>query len=407
MRAGWESSSLGGVCELIARGVAPKYVEDGGILVLNQKCVRDHRINADLARRHDDSQRAVRTDRVLKLGDVLVNSTGTGTLGRVAQVRAEPVESTTVDTHVTIVRPLAEKFHIDFFGYMMIQIEDELAAGGEGASGQTELARSTLADKFEVSYPKSIEQQQRIVAVLDRAFAGIATATVNAQKCLNNARELSTSCPTGIAKAERVTIGELLARGWLLDHMDGNHGGDYPRKDEFVAEGVIYLSANSIRDGEVDFDRAKFLAPARAAKLRKGFARNRDVLFAHNATVGPVALLQTQADFVVLGTSLTYYRCDESHIKPEYLANYLASSAFRVQYEAVMGQSTRNQVPITKQRELYVDVLTIDEQERIVDTLVGFQGSGRQLVKRYKAKLKALNELKQSLLQKAFAGELT
>ena len=292
---------------------------------------------------------------------------------------------------------------VDYLYYVLLSKESEIS-GNEGAVFAS-INKSEI-QKIEIPLPP-LEEQQRIVAVLDKAFAAIAKATTNAQKNLTNARELSTSCLAGTAKAERIMIGELLARGWLVDHMDGNHGGDYPRKDEFVAEGIIYLSANSIRDGEVDFGRAKFLAPARAAKLRKGFARNRDVLFAHNATVGPVALLQTQADFVVLGTSLTYYRCDESRIKPEYLASYLASSAFKVQYEAVMGQSTRNQVPITKQREFYIDVPPIDEQERMVTSLVGFQHSGRQLVKQYKAKLIALNELKQSLLQKAFAGELT
>ena len=127
MKVGWEADTLGEVCELIARGVAPNYVDTGGILVLNQKCVRDHRVSPDFGRRHDDSSRAVRPDRLLKFGDVLVNSTGTGTLGRVAQIRIEPVQPMTVDTHVTIVRPCPGKFHPDFFGYMMVQIEDQLA----------------------------------------------------------------------------------------------------------------------------------------------------------------------------------------------------------------------------------------------------------------------------------------
>jgi type I restriction enzyme S subunit len=259
-----------------------------------------------------------------------------------------------------------------------------------------------------ISYPKSLEEQRRIVAVLDEAFAAIATATANAEKNFANARELSAMFPnSGSQEDSRLTIGELLERRWLLGHMDGNHGGDYPRKDEFVDAGVTYLSANCIRDGLVDFGRAKFLTAERASKLRKGFAKNRDVLFAHNATVGPVALLQTNEDFVVLGTSLTYYRCDEAFLLPEYLASYLRSPAFVEQYSSVMRQSTRNQVPITKQREFYMDVPPIAVQRHLVASLTGLQEDGRTLATLCKAKREALTALKQSLLHRAFSGELT
>jgi type I restriction enzyme, S subunit len=193
VKIGWETLTLGDACELIARGVAPKYVDEGGILVINQKCVRDHRVNIELGRRHDDSLRAIRADRLLRLGDVLVNSTGTGTLGRVAQIRIEPIQPMTVDTHVTIVRPILGKFHLDFFGYLMVQIEDQLAASGEGSSGQTELARSTLANKFKVSFPTSLDEQRRIVSLLDNSFSNIAAATLSVQRKLAALAELKQS----------------------------------------------------------------------------------------------------------------------------------------------------------------------------------------------------------------------
>ena len=127
MREGWKNAKLGEVCELIKRGVAPKYIDDGGICVINQKCIRDHLINLKLARRHNLVAKAINPERYIRVADVMVNSTGTGTLGRVAQVRSEPEEPTTVDTHVTIVRPKLDIFYPDFFGYMLIKIEDEIA----------------------------------------------------------------------------------------------------------------------------------------------------------------------------------------------------------------------------------------------------------------------------------------
>jgi type I restriction enzyme S subunit len=168
---------------------------------------------------------------------------------------------------------------------------------------------------------------------------------------------------------DRVTLQTLLDRGWIESHLYGNHGSDYPRKSEFIKSGIPYISANCIDNEQVDMSCAKHLSPSRAALLRKGIAKDRDVLFAHNATVGPVALLRTTEEKVILGTSLTYYRCNRKHILPEYLAHYMRSFAFTSQYSQVMRQSTRNQVPITKQREFFHVIPPLSEQERMIGTL--------------------------------------
>lgn len=164
---GWEEKTLGEVCEMIKRGVAPKYIDSGGLTVINQKCIRDHKINLELSRRHDLALKNVNPERLIRLGDVLVNSTGTGTLGRVAQVRDKSHIGCTVDTHVTIVRPIEGMFYNDFFGYALIRIEKEITEGGEGTSGQTELARTKLENEFQICFPLDQEIQKRYVVLLD------------------------------------------------------------------------------------------------------------------------------------------------------------------------------------------------------------------------------------------------
>ena len=99
---GWKVSALGKVSSYLNRGISPKYINLGGVSVLNQKCIRDFWIDTSKARRHDVAQKKI-DGRALELGDVLVNSTGVGTLGRVAQVR-RLAETTIVDSHVTVVR---------------------------------------------------------------------------------------------------------------------------------------------------------------------------------------------------------------------------------------------------------------------------------------------------------------
>ena len=303
--------------------------------------------------------------------------------------------------------------------YYFLSRESFRTEGAERMSGA--VGHKRVAKDFIESYPiliPPLPEQQRIVGILDEAFDGIATAKANFETNLQNARalfeshlqsvfsvrpELVEGCGEGW---DRVTLETLLERGWIESHLDGNHGSDYPRKDEFISEGVPYISANCLDDERLDMSRAKYLSPSRAALLRKGIAKDKDVLFAHNATVGPVAILRTDEEKVILGTSLTYYRCNPKHILPEYLAHYMRSFGFKTQYLQVMGQSTRNQVPITKQREFFHVIPPLEEQKQIIVALDGLFENGQRLVSLYQRKLAALDALKKSLLHQAFSGQL-
>ena len=295
-----------------------------------------------------------------------------------------------------------------FLYYYLSSIVDLLNELGTGTTFK-ELSSGKLK---EVKVPLApIAEQRRIVAILDEAFEGIATAKANAEKSRRNARELFASRMQMLFGQddawERVQLADLLARGWITGHLDGNHGSDYPRKEEFVEAGVLYISASAIKGGTVDFAEAKYLSPQRAASIRKGIAKDWDVLFAHNATVGPVAILRTDEDVVILGTSLTYYRCDQRFVHPQYLAHFMVSPAFSSQYELVMKQSTRNQVPITKQREFFHVIPPIEVQRRIANDLDELATQTEHLCDIVVRKFAALDELKKSLLHQAFTGQLT
>lgn len=140
---GWRASTLGECCSYLNRGISPKYVEDGGVLVINQKCIRDFQVDLSKARRHDTAQRKI-DGRELAVGDVLVNSTGVGTLGRVAQLLDLP-EAAIVDSHVTVVRAAAV-ISWTYLGQLLMRMQPVIEAMGEGSTGQTELSRGKLAE---------------------------------------------------------------------------------------------------------------------------------------------------------------------------------------------------------------------------------------------------------------------
>ncbi|WP_210772629.1 restriction endonuclease subunit S [Panacagrimonas perspica] len=150
----WDFTTLGAVCAYINRGLAPKYDEDAPGLVINQKCIRNQRLSLSEARRQS---KAVPKDKLVLVGDVLINSTGVGTLGRVAQVM-EPLESCTVDTHVSIVRPSRDMDH-DFFGSALLSKQPHFEAQGVGSTGQTELSRGRIAETAILLPPKPLRDQ--------------------------------------------------------------------------------------------------------------------------------------------------------------------------------------------------------------------------------------------------------
>lgn len=138
------SRPLGDLCSFINRGSAPAYTDRDGTLVINQRCIRNHRVDFSSTRLTDQNRKPISVERLLQPNDIVVNSTGVGTLGRVAQVRALQ-ERATVDSHVTIVRPDPKEVDPVFLGYCLRYREAEIENLAEGSTGQTELSRSNLA----------------------------------------------------------------------------------------------------------------------------------------------------------------------------------------------------------------------------------------------------------------------
>ena len=137
---GWEIVTIRDITSYVNRGVSPNYDDNSDSWVINQKCIRGNRLSLDLARRHST---IVPIEKVVHYGDILINSTGVGTLGRVAQVYQE-LPSHTIDSHVTIARPNI-RVSLDYFGYYLISLQNYFDRMGMGATNQTELGRETVA----------------------------------------------------------------------------------------------------------------------------------------------------------------------------------------------------------------------------------------------------------------------
>ncbi|MFD7487896.1 restriction endonuclease subunit S [Streptomyces mirabilis] len=153
------------------RGQAPRYTDDeDGLVVLNQKCIRGGSVILEPARKTQAGR--VHAERRLAFGDVLVNSTGVGTLGRIG-IWSHQIDAT-VDSHVTIVRINHDLVPPVIGGFAMLSVQPIIEAMGEGSTGQTELSRTKLG-QVEVRLPDADREglASRLISLETRSHAAL------------------------------------------------------------------------------------------------------------------------------------------------------------------------------------------------------------------------------------------
>lgn len=163
----WLEKTLGELTSFMTKGIPPKYVEEAGedtIKVLNQKCNRNYRISYSESRLHDNGAKKAPEDKMLMDFDVLINSTGTGTAGRVAQIWHVP-EPTTLDGHMILMRP-AQEIDPLYYGYAIKSFQPQIEGFAEGSTGQTEINKRRLQDEIIIRFPASLDEQKAVGRML-------------------------------------------------------------------------------------------------------------------------------------------------------------------------------------------------------------------------------------------------
>lgn len=135
---GWRMGTLEVLCESIMAGTIPIYSDSSQYLVLGQKCNNNGYIDLSKARRHIPKANST----LLQFGDILVNSTGEGTLGRVGQIYFQP-QNLTFDSNMTMIR-VKEEYMIEYVGCYLLQKKDLFVNMSQGSTNQTRLYCSMI-----------------------------------------------------------------------------------------------------------------------------------------------------------------------------------------------------------------------------------------------------------------------
>ncbi|MDB4683899.1 restriction endonuclease subunit S [bacterium] len=282
--------------------------------------------------------------------------------------------------------------------YALLEITSEIEASVNGAVGLVHVTKTDLK-KFEIPVPSPAEQE-RIVGVLDEAFEGIATATAQAEKNLQNARELfqsvlqSTFSQKGDDWVE-ATLNEVcleFGRG-KSKHRPRNdktlYGGDYP----FIQTGDIRNSGHLIISYTQTYND---LGLSQSRLWPKG-----TVCITIAANIAETGILDFEACFPdsVIGLVVNPEKTSNSYI--EYMLQY-----FKVKLQAEGKGSTQDNINLATFKSHQFPFAPLDMQQAIVEKLDALSEETKRLEAIYQRKLDALAELKQSLLQRAFTGQI-
>lgn len=237
--ADWIEKTLGEVTSFIAKGIPPKYSEEASkdtIRVLNQKCNRNFEISYSESRIHDCAQKKVPTDKMLKVGDVLINSTGNGTAGRVAQMM-EVTAPTTIDGHMILLRP-SEELDPIYYGYALKSHQSQIEGLAEGSTGQTEINRRRLQDEVIICYPSDKSIQKNIGNFLANIDGKIKTNTAINENLTDQAQ--------AIYQQHFVTKANP---DWPLGHLSDLINVKYGKDHKKLADGAypVYGSGGIMR----------------------------------------------------------------------------------------------------------------------------------------------------------------
>ena len=136
---GWKVGILDELCSFISRGLTPKYDESSEELILGQTCVRNNIVTLNNARNHRPK---TKNEKWVRQWDVLINSTGIGSLGRVGIVYLN-MDNVAIDSHITVVRTSCPLYR-HYIGRNLLSRQLEIENMAVGSTGQTELPRDRV-----------------------------------------------------------------------------------------------------------------------------------------------------------------------------------------------------------------------------------------------------------------------
>lgn len=393
----WRKRCLGEITSFMSKGIPPKYAErenENTVCVLNQKCNRNFEIKYEESRLHDCSKKKVPADKMLQPGDVLINSTGTGTAGRVAQLYDVPTP-TTIDGHMILLRPTEEIDSI-YYGYAVKAFQPKIETLAEGSTGQTEINRKRLQEEIVISFPKEKETQDRIARFLLNIDEKIKVNDKINKNLLEQALAIYKDWFCDYALSDGT-----LPENWKITTIDAISSlvtrGIAPKYDD--SSDQIVLNQKCIRDHTIDISLARRHLPK---KINEKWISKGDLLInsTGTGTLGRVAQVWFEANNMTVDSHVTIVRPKDS-ILQSYIGFWGLSheSEIEAQHTGSTGQTELPRDRVKAMELPLPDEDTLSKFNELVIPMTSTVISNQEENAR-------LSQLRDALLPKLMSGEL-
>jgi restriction endonuclease S subunit len=407
MNSSWVVKKLGDLAEQITDGThnSPNYV-DAGIPMLDSKHVLDGFLIDDTA---PEKFISIETDTLLskrckpRAGDILISSRGS--IGKIAIVKKN--QNFNIMGNMILIR-LPESINRLFAAFYLFSKVSHFESIAKGVA-QKGLYLNQIRE-YELPLP-ALHEQQRIVAILDQAFEGIAKARANTEQNLQNARALFESHLQSVfTQSSNNWQMKKLGDSSLVKIIDGDRGVNYPNKDDFSDEGYcLFLNTKNVRPNGFSFDTKMFISEQKDKLLRNGKLQRQDVILTTRGTIGNLAIYDESVEFdnVRINSGMLIFRPKPEQIYPSFLFEVFRSGIMKNQIARHVSGAAQPQLPIKTLIEFEIPVPnSLEQQKEIVRSVRAIEKETQRLEALYQRKIACLDELKKSLLQQAFAGEL-
>lgn len=398
MKTCWQIKKIGEICDLATGGTPSRtnfeYFRNGTIRWLVSGDINKREI-FDCDGRITEKGMRNSNAKILPINSVMIALNGQGkTRGTVAMLRTEA----TCNQSLVSIFPKNTKEVIPEYIYRNLEgrYAEIRKITGDNGNDRRGLNMSLIRG-LEIPLP-TISEQKRIVKTLDEVFEKVTKAKEAAEKNLQNSRELFESYLQNVfanpAKDwEEKTLGEV------YDVRDGTH--DSPR---YQKEGYALVTSKNLKRDLLNFDKIKYISETDYKKINERSKVDKgDILFAMIGTIGNPVVVQDEPDFAIKNVALFKIPNDQDGL---FLKYFLDSKFVINKMMSEAKGTTQKFVGLGYLRTFKVAVPSIKEQKVIVKKLQALSIETRKLEKIYEQKLADLEELKKSILSKAFHAEL-
>jgi type I restriction enzyme S subunit len=320
-----------------------------------------------------------------------------GTIGY-SEIRYEPFLPV---VRLIVLTPNSDKVTLEYLKYVL--------RGMEFINSGTSIPQLTvpMIKNYECSLP-SIPEQKRIVALLDTVFADLEQTRAKTEQNLKNARELFDSYLQQVFSQK--------SEGWVtssLKSITSKIGsGATPRGGSaaYKTEGMSLIRSMNVHDRLFKDEKLALIDDEQAEKLSNVELQANDVLLnITGASVARCCVVPEEYLPARVNQHVSIIRVNDNTIKPEFLC-YLLTSKYYKDILLGIGEAGSTRQAITKVQIENFEVSypeSFENQDNFIKQLTVLENDILKLHNIYMQKLEAIGELKKSILQKAFSGELT